>query len=775
VTKNYIRVLIAIFILCGSFHYAASGTVTSSYKTIPVMNGIAVHTDGISISTPSTAYLYPEVYIERIIKMTQENFKHKPVSKHWGKCLLARSDPLVTQLEIKLRQYNLIYRADIQSLLKSAYLSPNESVRQFAVSRLQAAVDAYETKIFRQPDSLKPYGPPELLTQGQLHLLDQMDGIPWLIPIDTPLTGLLILGPQQGGKSRFIIQLCLEIQKANPNVVITILDPKNGFTNYAHLLDAANIDLSGISFGISRVPGVDYRDIVLELMPPLADTAGLIYGLEILNESATITLSQLEKYIALTGDTEAEICLKDIYIATSLVSQASSGRRSGYREAAQTALRRIIGEKELFACRKGVSMEWLFSRNSIINARCLTDDMQCRFLAQWFLYWKYQFSRYKSESNQLEHLIIIDDSSRFVGTAGEQFESSTRTSPLGHILALLRSTGTGLAAATQLPAYIDPAVLALSRTMVVVGGMSGAKHLKVITDGMMLNDEQSHAITTLNRREAVGFAPGTAYKAPVHGWVPLVADTPDKQIISVPDQEIPIQQWHNLAEIPTVTSTTTVPQAVEPATPQKTNITGMSQQAEAVAYDCVQSPYHSIVSHIKRLGLSGGIFEKAKLEAIEAGFLQQSSAGKTSYLIPATKAFEAFGIDCPYKRAVSIEHAFYVGLCVFLLQKDPRYKTVGPEIQIGNQGSTADVVVTCNDGSIHSWEITLNTSHCLANAVKYQNTAFATITFLCRDYNLKEAVKKFFVNSGIDTKLLAKINYMHISQLLEQERKLFNY
>jgi hypothetical protein len=712
--------------------------------------------------------------IDRSVKMNESNLNFVPPSEPHRPPFLPRSDPLVLSLETKARKYNLIYREDIQRLLKMLSYTRNEQVKQHAARRLQLAIDAYEIKIVRQPDSLKPYGPAQLLSQGQLHLLTQIDSVNWLLPVDTPLTGMLILGPQKGGKSRFIVQLCLELRKANPNIVITIIDPKDGFRNYATCIGAVYVDLAKVSLGISRVPGIDYRDVVLEFMPPLADIGGLIYGTEVLNEAADITLHQLGQYIRATGDNDAEICLRDIYVATSLVSQSSSGRRAGYREAAQTVLHRIIGQKNLFATRKGVSLEWLFSRNAVINARCIVDDMTCRALALSFLYWKYQLCRYRPESNQLEHIIIIDDASRFIGTAGDQFESGTRTSPLGHILALLRATGTGLAAATQLPAFIDQSVLALSRTMVVVGGMNGAKHIKVVTAAMGLNEGQVHAIAALNTQEAVGFAPSTAYKLPVHGWVPIVKDMPKYEPSEA--NEIPqCQPWHNLAELPVIELTTQEYIAEEPEKPQEVSLTGMSEKAESLTYDCVQSPYHSIQSHMKRLNFSGSAFEAAKAEAIQNGYLIQSSAGKTAYLIASKKAFSAFGYEYPHERAVSEEHSFYVGLCVFLLQADPGYKTVKSEVPLGGSGSTSDVLATRMDGTIDAWEITLSTSNVLTNALKYQHTAYSRIVFLARDNQTADAIKRFFAASNIDSDLLSRIEYMFISQLLERQRKLSKY
>jgi len=66
------------------------------------------------------------------------------------------------------------------------------------------------TNARREPDPFRPYGPEALLKQGDLHLMDQMDGVPYMIDHNKLLTGVLIIGPQGSGKSRFIRHLIQE-------------------------------------------------------------------------------------------------------------------------------------------------------------------------------------------------------------------------------------------------------------------------------------------------------------------------------------------------------------------------------------------------------------------------------------------------------------------------------------------------------------------------------------------------------------------------------------
>jgi hypothetical protein len=593
-----------------------------------------------------------------------------------------------------------------------------------------------------------------------------------------------VVGPQQAGKSRFIIGFCQEIIRERPEIVITIIDPKGGFRDYASVLNAKVINLSKKSFDLRAPLGVSREDHVHEFVPPLCDTGGLIYGVEPVSEAVSIALDQRQKYAAETGQ-DTELCLKDICVALSLVGGANSGRRMGYREAAQTALSRIMGRKNLFACRRGISMEQLFSQNAILDARSLVDDMQCRALALYLLYWKYQQCRYKPETNKLAHLIIFDDASRWFGTPGDQFGAASRTSPIGHILALLRSAGAGVCVATQLPAFLDPSLPALSRTMVAVGPTSGSQHLKVVSDFMSLDKEQAKAITRLSTQEAVAFSPGCAYKECIHGWVRFVDDPPT----TAPGRNIEVEDnystepWSNLAEIPA--PTTTVSRASTQQRPVQgleetpsvlhPNLHGISSDVQTLLWDVKAYPFHSVSARIKRLRMSGRLFDRAKLEAIERGLLIESKAGHTVYLTLTQKAFDAFGIPNPFKRSTSMEHAFFVGLACFLLEQDSRYARVRPEVPLGRSGSASDVVTTCHDGTLEAWEICLGTAWILTNVTKYKQTAFAKIVLLARTHELSMATKSFIKASGLDPDLMAKVEYMHFSQLLRRQRKLSRY
>ncbi|MCX5638397.1 MAG: hypothetical protein NTX52_12005, partial [Planctomycetota bacterium] len=398
------------------------------------------------------------------------------------------------------------------------------------------------------------------------------------------------------------------------------------------------------------------------------------------------------------------------------------------------------------------------------------------------LYYKYQQARYLPETNKLQHIIIVDDAARFLGTA-DYTGTSKRVSPLGNILAMLRSSGTSLVGATQLPGNLESSVIALSRFMAVIGPMSGKENLDVVRNFMSLNDEQVSAITKLSTREIVALAPNTAFKGIIHGWVPYVETPPVKNINEITSAGLEIQPWHHLLEIPSPKAEfaeeldgAETKDEKEPILNSALNKASFNNhQTHRLIFDSVCYPFHSATARIKRLRLSGRDFENAKLEACEKGYLISSYAGSTLYLIPTQKAFDMFEMECPFKRTTSLEHAFFASLGQFLLENDPRYKSVKAEVPIGNAGSAADIVTFANNGQMQAWEVCLGTNYILANITKYKNTAFAKITLLSKTWELSQAIQKLVKFSELDNELLEKLEYTHFSKLLGFQRKLSRY
>ena len=669
-------------------------------------------------------------------------------------------------LEKELRSKTLIFRSDVQGLLKTANATFSQAIYDSVTNRLRLILELHKTECTRKPDPFRPYGPQQFLSKGSLHLLDQIDDVRFKIDPDKLITGMLIIGPQGSGKSRFIANLCAEFTRVKPNAVITLIDPKNGFIN---LPNFRHIDSDNISLDSTAPSNANQNNFTYEFMPILASICSLIFGLDFLNQAVDIALSQLQQYVNQTGK-ETALCLRDIYEAL-LIIKPKNFREIGYHSAAKTALSLILGKQNLFSCRKGLSLERLFGENTVINARSLTNEMQCKVLLIFLLYWLYQRARNLPETKEIKHIVIIDDATRFVGVAN-QYDAQKRTSPLGHILAVLRAAGIAVVFATQLPAQIDPAALSLSRSMAVVGNINGEENLRVIQSFMSLTPEQKNSILRFQTREILAFVSGSAWPYPIHGWVPFVEDLPTQNIPST-DYSSMITPWHSLTEIPQKESEQ-VSASETPAVPKpnKNEQPNLKNSVDKLTWECLTFPDDKVTGHIKRLNMSVRVYDVTKNAAIQEGYLLHSESGKSVYLIPTKKAYEKFNLPCPYERSASIEHSFYVQLAANTLKKDSKLSKVQIETAIGSKGSTIDVTTIDKSGKMTAYEITLSTSNLLSNAAKLQDTAYEKIVWLCKDAATANAVKAYFNKTTVlPGDLSKKFEYLHFSKFNSQIKK----
>lgn len=540
---------------------------------------------------------------------------------------------------------------------------------------------------------------------------------------------------------------------------ITIISPKPEFPGLAQF---KRVDASKISLSLAPQQGKKLADFVFEFIPILGSICGLIYGIEILTEAAEIALQWLERYIKATGK-QTELCLKDI--AEALRSVIAKGfRKGGYKDAAETGLELLIGKQNLFACRKGLPLEWLFGMNVILHAHSLTNPMQCQMLLLFLLYWFYRGAKLGGNDNRIKHVMIIDDASRFLSPIRSQFERQSITSPLGHILAVLREAGIAVIFVTQLPDQIDPAVLSLIRTVLVIGNITGDENLRVIKNCMSLEEIQKSNIIGFKRRESLLFCSGHKWAKPIHGWTPTIGYLP-KINSSNNDYIDMIEPWSPLKDIPQPQQTSRTETAPVPQPTQTENTVW-----KRLVFDCTNYPFDKVSDRIPRLDISGREYEAAKNWAMQNGYLLESKAGKTLYLIPTKKTFEEFSQPCPYERAASVEHSFYVLLAAHILRQAPNTASVKTEVPIGSKGATIDVVSTDKSGEMTALEITLSLSNLMENAAKLQDTAYATIIWLCRDAATAKAVKAYFnKSSSLPSELLSKFEYIHFSKFEKQE------
>ena len=643
-------------------------------------------------------------------------------------------------LRESLRSRALIHDENVQKLLETAYNCYGTGVFNSVAKRLELILEAYNKNASRKPDSFRPYAPSTLLSQGQLHIADQMDGIPFLIDPNKLVTGLIVFGPQGSGKSRLISNLCTQIQNLSPSVTITIIDPKFGFRgipNFKH------INLAKASFDLTPPANIDQSNFIYEFIPILANSCGLIFGLDFLNQAIDITLSKLYQ------TSERAICLEDILESLKKI-KTNNFRLVGYLDAAKTALSLILGKQNLFSCRKGLSLEWLFSRNTILNARSLTHEMQCKVFVLFLLFYLYQSCKNQPEIKELRHILIIDDSTRFIG--GNNSYQSQRTSQLGHILAVLRASGIACIFATQLPAQVDKSVLSLSRNMVVVGNVNGEENLKVIQNFMSLTINQKNDILRFKTRESAIFISGSAWSYPVHGWIPLVEDYQGDVSSEV---KLEIVRWRSLDELRQEVARKVEPKIDPPKAKMPNN---------KLVWNCINHPFDKVRARVDRLEISMREYEAEKNANVQDGYLIYSTSGKTVYLIPTKKAFDLFEQPCPYQRSTSIEHSFYVSLAVHILKRDSSLR-VEAETPVGKKGSTIDITAISKSGEMTAFEVTISTSNLLSNATKLQDLAYQKIVWLTKDSATAKAVKSYFNKSRtLPDELINRFEYIHFSK-----------
>ena len=332
----------------------------------------------------------------------------------------------------------------------------------------------------RTGDVYRPLAPHNLLSQGDLHVFNQVDDAPWMIFKDALARGMLLTGPQGGGKTRLLLWLCKQLSTADPLIPFFIVDPKMGFKDWAGYLNAQYIDIDNIRIDLSPPPGLDYPTWLRSLAPQLGEVIGVIYGVEMIQDLCTICLDLRDRYIKETGK-QTEVCLKDLFDAIPLLSNVSGGRRAGYRDAVLTGLNRILqGSADLFICRKGVDLATLFNQNIILGCRSITDEFSARFFAFYLLYYLYESERFSESSDKLKRVIVLEDASRFLSVR-TGFDAASAVSSLTHIYSVLRSSGNGVIAVSQIPHLLDEGILALSHTVTCVGALHYAEDTKMIS------------------------------------------------------------------------------------------------------------------------------------------------------------------------------------------------------------------------------------------------------------------------------------------------------
>jgi hypothetical protein len=417
-------------------------------------------------------------------------------------------------LEKELRWRNLLWHSEVQWLMEKAALCSDKS-SQWAREQLRIILESDRIMDMRTGDVYRPLPPPELLSRGELHLLN-VAGHPWKVPMNALTRGMLVTGLQGGGKSMFLIGICKQLDAAG--IPFFVLDPKFGLKGWAtEYLNAVYIDVEEISIDLSPPSGLTYEQFLTSLMPQAGEIIGVVYGIELMQECAKLCIGLRDKYIKSSGK-NTQISLADIYQAVPFVTEVSRGRRLGYREAVSTGLSRILtGSGNLFRCRQGADLSTLFKHNVILGCRSITDEFAAKFLALFLLYWLYESERFTPPTDQLKRALILDDATLFL-QAKPGFDAASKTSSFTHIFSRLRSSGNAVIAATQIPHLADTGILALSHTVLCIGGLHYGEDTRLLAQIMSLNEQQRIGITRLGKREAIGICAGSTYPGVVHGY-----------------------------------------------------------------------------------------------------------------------------------------------------------------------------------------------------------------------------------------------------------------
>jgi len=200
-------------------------------------------------------------------------------------------------------------------------------------------------------------------------------------------------------------------------------------------------------------------------------------------------------------------------------------------------------------------------------------------------------------------------------------------------------------------------------------------------------------------------------------------------------------------------------------------LANLSSDAKTLLYNIVFKLELSVSQRNEMLNFSGRAGENAKHELITQGWIIESVCGRKKNLIPKPEAFNAFGLICPYVNVMFIEHSFYLHVGRLKLKDKKTVQSASLEYKIGTSGHTADIVTKDCNGILVAHEMTLSASNILQNCLKYKDTAFSKIIFLCKNSDLKNAVKSKVLNGGLPLDLLSKIDFMLLSLLLKEEKK----
>jgi len=231
-----------------------------------------------------------------------------------------------------------------------------------------------------------------------------------------------------------------------------------------------------------------------------------------------------------------------------------------------------------------------------------------------------------------------------------------------------------------------------------------------------------------------------------------------------------IEPWRSLYELNVPKNKNEKLDSVSPKTiPGAIDIVALTKK---LGLDICTYPESQYNDRIKRLDVSARKLGRAKDELLNKGLIKELWFGKSLFLVPTAELFEMLSLDSPYERNASDIHSFAVLLTKKLLRPNPLIQSIAVEAFLGDSNSTGDLLVHMKNGERHVYEVTLSVSNVCANASKLQNKGFAQIVFVCRDFDMKQAVWAKIRNVGFDPDFLATIRCTIFSSLIRQNKQM---
>ena len=176
------------------------------------------HVQGKNLHSHNTSILNSTLSYSNIAKDGQMRHNTDPPEEwqiiDYSQFKSFQTNEKLLKIEDKLRARHLLYDAEVRWLMEKAALG-SDGASQWAIEKLLLRLDAESIQDMRTNNVWGPLAPPQLLCCGDLHLYDQTDGIAWKIPLNALTRGMLLTGPQGGGKSRFLIWTGRQLNRYN--------------------------------------------------------------------------------------------------------------------------------------------------------------------------------------------------------------------------------------------------------------------------------------------------------------------------------------------------------------------------------------------------------------------------------------------------------------------------------------------------------------------------------------------------------------------------------